>query len=159
MPVIEQVQAGESPAVDLIDQLPQGVQALVPHVAADSLDGLHLVENDQQAGAASVAEDRQQTLEEVKRPEMVDLSLYPRLLAWRPPRRSADRPARPAGRLPWRVSPTDLGLAVAPQGGTEHRGCRPSPSPAAAPSACSVRASSSLSPRSPPSARASCSRA
>ena len=48
----EQVQAGEPAPIDLVDQLPQGVEALVPHVAADPLEGFHLVEDHQQAGPA-----------------------------------------------------------------------------------------------------------
>ena len=69
-----QVQARETSRVDLVDQLPQGIQALVAHVAADPLDGLHLVEHDQQARLARVAQDGQQALQEAQRPEVVDVA-------------------------------------------------------------------------------------
>ena len=73
----DQVQAGEPPGVDLVDELAQGVEPLLADVAADPLQGLDLVEHQDQPGVARVAQDRQQPLEEAQRGEVVDLPLEP----------------------------------------------------------------------------------
>ena len=39
----KQVEARESTGVDLVDQLAEGIEALLTHVAADALQRLHLV--------------------------------------------------------------------------------------------------------------------
>src|SRR4051812_18918026 len=51
----DQVQAGEATGVDLVDELAQGVEALLADVAADPLQGLDLVEHEDQPGVARVA--------------------------------------------------------------------------------------------------------
>ena len=71
----DQVQARVPPGVDLVDELPQRVEPLLPHVAADPLQGLDLVEHQHEPGIAGVAEDGQQSPEEVEGGEMVDIPL------------------------------------------------------------------------------------
>ena len=71
----QQVQAGEPAGVHVVDELPQRVEALVAHVGADPLEGLDLVEDDQQPGMAGVAQDRQQSLQEAERGEVVEVAL------------------------------------------------------------------------------------
>ncbi len=44
----EQLQARKAAGVDLVDKLPQGVESLVADVAADPLDGLHFVQDQEQ---------------------------------------------------------------------------------------------------------------
>ena len=73
----DQVQAGEPAGVDLVDELAQGVEPLLADVAADPLQGLDLVEHQDQPGVARVAQDRQQALEEAQGGEVVDVALDP----------------------------------------------------------------------------------
>ena len=70
------VQARESAAVDLVDELTQGVEALLANVAAYALKRLDLVQHQHQPGVARVAEDDKQALEEAEGAEVVDLSLH-----------------------------------------------------------------------------------
>ena len=42
----EQVEIGEPPSVDVVDQLPQGIQALLSHVTTNPLERLDLVEDE-----------------------------------------------------------------------------------------------------------------
>ena len=74
--MIEQVQAREASGVHLVDELPQGVETLVADVAADPLDGLDLVQNQQQARVPRVPQDDQHALEEAQGAEMVDVALH-----------------------------------------------------------------------------------
>ena len=62
----DQVQAGEAAGVDLVDELPQRVERLVAGVGADPLQGLDLVEHQQQAGVAAVAQHGEQALQEAR---------------------------------------------------------------------------------------------
>ena len=71
----QRVQAGEAPGVHVVDELPQRVERLVADVAADPLQRLHLVEDDDQPGIAAIAQDRQQALEEAQRPVVVESAL------------------------------------------------------------------------------------
>ncbi len=61
----------------LVDELPQRVERLVACVGADPLQGLHLVEHDQQAPVAAVAQDDQQPLDETEGTEVVEVPAYP----------------------------------------------------------------------------------
>ena len=74
-----QYQAGESPRVHLIDELPQRVQRLVAHIAAHPLQRLHLVEDHYQPGVARIAQHHQQSLEESQRAEVVQGAFDARL--------------------------------------------------------------------------------
>ena len=72
----QQVEAGESPGVDLVDELPEGVQALVADVAPDALDRFDLIQDDEHPDVARVAENREDSLEEVQGTEVVDVPFH-----------------------------------------------------------------------------------
>ena len=44
-PSDQQVESRETSRVDIIDELPQGVETLIANVASDSLDGLDFIEH------------------------------------------------------------------------------------------------------------------
>ena len=70
----DEEQAREPPRVDLVEQLTQGVEALLPDVAAHALQRLDLVQHDEQPGMSAVPQHRQQALEEAERTEVVEVS-------------------------------------------------------------------------------------
>ena len=72
------VQAGESAAVDLVDELTHRVEALLANVAPYSLKRLDLIQHQHQPGVARVAEDDKQALEKAEGAEVVDLALHAR---------------------------------------------------------------------------------
>ena len=74
-PSDEQVEAGKPAGVDVVDELTERVEALVAHVGADPLQGLGLVEHHQQIRVPGVAQDREQSLEETERSEVVKVAL------------------------------------------------------------------------------------
>ena len=72
----QQIEAGKSPGIDLIDELPERVQALITNVASHALDGFHLIQDDEHADVARVPENRENSLEEVQSAEVVDISFH-----------------------------------------------------------------------------------
>ena len=58
-----QIQARETAGIDLVEHLPEGVQALLPHIATDPLERLHLIEHHDQPREARVAQNDEQALE------------------------------------------------------------------------------------------------
>jgi hypothetical protein len=56
----DQPQAGETALVDVVDELAQRLQALVPGVGAHALHRLDLVEDDQEPAEAGVTQHDQQ---------------------------------------------------------------------------------------------------
>ena len=130
----DQVQPGKPAGVDLVDQLPQRVERLVPDVAADPLQRLHLVEHQQQPGMARVAEHVQQPLQEAQRAEVVELAPDPGAPLGRGRDvRLAAQPGRErvgAGAVAGRHAPP--GSRAAPR---RRPGCARRPRPAAAPAA------------------------
>ena len=56
-------------------QLPQGVEALLAHVAPDPLERLDLVEDEHQPGVAGVLQDQQQPPEKAQGGEVVHVAL------------------------------------------------------------------------------------
>ena len=54
-------------------QLPERVEALVAHIAAHTLNSLDFIEHNQQPGLSGVAENGENPLQEVQRPEVIDL--------------------------------------------------------------------------------------
>src|SRR5439155_13949725 len=63
----EQVEAGKAAGVDLVDELAEGVQALLAHVAAHALQRLDFVEYEQEPWMARVAQDEEEALQEAQR--------------------------------------------------------------------------------------------
>ena len=119
----DKVETGESAGVDLVDELPERVETLIPDVAPDPLDGLDLVEHDQHPHVTGVSEDRQDALEEVERTEVVDVALHPGIpLGLRGHVRLSREPGEDP--LSNRVLAVDLGPAISPQCRAE-RGGRP----------------------------------
>ena len=57
---------GIAPGVDVVDELAQRVERLVPRVGAHPLKGFHLVEDEQQAGVPAVAQYGEQPLQEAQ---------------------------------------------------------------------------------------------
>ena len=91
----DQEQPGVPAGVDLVQKLPQGVERLVPDITADPLQGLHLIQHEQQPGVARVAEHFQQPLQESHRAEVVKLAPDPRApLGRRRDMRLAAQPGR-----------------------------------------------------------------
>ncbi len=116
----DEEQAGEAPGVDLVDELAQRVEALLPDVAAHPLQRLDLVEDEQQAGVAAVAQHGQQALEEAQRGEVVEVPAH----AGGPAGGRGHRalPAEPGDeRLGGGGVAGEPGAAVAAQGGGERR--------------------------------------
>ncbi len=72
----EQVETGEPSGIDIVDELSQRIEALVPHITSDALNRLDLIEYKIQSGVPGVAQDRQQSLEETHRSEVIDVALY-----------------------------------------------------------------------------------
>jgi hypothetical protein len=72
----QQIQSGESPDVHLVDQLAQCVERLGSRVAADPLQGFHLVEHQEQPGVSGIAQHSEQPLQEPQRKEMVEITLH-----------------------------------------------------------------------------------
>ena len=66
----DQHEAGEATGVDVVDELAQRVEGLVAGVRAYPLQGFHLVEDEQQAGVAAVAQHGEQGLQEAHRGEV-----------------------------------------------------------------------------------------
>ena len=75
----EDVEAREPTAVQVVDQLAQGFEALVAGVGPDALDRLHLVEDQQKPWPAALLEDRQQASEEAERSRVVHVALDARI--------------------------------------------------------------------------------
>ncbi len=69
-----QVQAGKATAVNLVDELAQRVEGLVPGVGANPLQGFDLVEDEQQPRIAAVAQHDEQPLQEAQGAEMVEVA-------------------------------------------------------------------------------------
>ena len=116
----EQVEVREPPSVDVVDQLPQGVQALLSHVAPDPLERLDLVEDEHQSREARVLEDQQQPPQEAQGGEVVHVPLDP----GDPLDRCGDvrLTGEPTGQaLGDGVVVLPLGRPVRPQGGGELR--------------------------------------
>ena len=61
--------------MDLVDQLSQRIEVLVSHIASHPLNCFHLVEHHEQALVAGVAENREHSLKEAKRAEVIDVAL------------------------------------------------------------------------------------
>lgn len=70
----DEEQAGETARVDLVEELAQRVEGLLADVAAHSLQGLHLVEDEQQPGVPAVPEDGEQALQEAEGAEVVEVA-------------------------------------------------------------------------------------
>jgi hypothetical protein len=73
----EQEEIGEPAPVNVVDQLAQSVQALLAHVATDSLKRLDLVEDEDQPRIARTFQDQEQSAQEAQGGEMVNVSLDP----------------------------------------------------------------------------------
>ena len=61
-----QIQARETTAVDLVYQLPDGVQALLPNVTSYPLQRLDLVQHEDQSGVTGIAQHHEKPLQEVQ---------------------------------------------------------------------------------------------
>ena len=70
----QQVELGEPPAVDVVDQLAQGIQPLLPHVAPHPLKRLDLVEDEDQARVARIFQDQQQPTQETQGGKVVHVT-------------------------------------------------------------------------------------
>lgn len=73
----DEKQSWEASGVDLVEELSQRVESLFPYVATDPLECLGLVEYKQQPGVPAVAQHGEQSLEELERGEMVEVSAHP----------------------------------------------------------------------------------
>ncbi len=73
----QQVQAWVTATVDLVEHLAQSVERFISGIGADPLQGLDLVDHQEQSGVAAVSQDPQQTLQERQRSGMVDLTFDP----------------------------------------------------------------------------------
>jgi hypothetical protein len=71
----DQVEPRIASGVDLVDPLPQRVQALLAGVGAHALQRFHLVQHHHQAGEAAVAQDGQQADEKVGGAEVIQVTL------------------------------------------------------------------------------------
>ena len=91
-----QVQARKSTGIDLVDELAQRVEALVTDVAPNPLNRLDLVEDDEHPDVPRIAQDRQNSLQEIERTEVINVPFQTRRIAWLPPPRWADPRARRA---------------------------------------------------------------
>ena len=72
-----QIQARETTAVDLVYQLPDGVQALLPNVTSYPLQRLDLVQHEDQSGVTGIAQHHEKPLQEVQGSEVIDVPLHP----------------------------------------------------------------------------------
>jgi hypothetical protein len=70
-----QVEPGIPSGVDLVDPLPESVQALLAGVGAHALQRFHLVQHHHQAGEAAVAQDGEQAHQEVGGAEVIQVPL------------------------------------------------------------------------------------
>ena len=58
------VEAGEPTSVEVIDELAERLETLVPTVSADSLNGLDFVEHEHETGTSTLLEHGEETAEE-----------------------------------------------------------------------------------------------
>ena len=70
-----QVQTWVPALIDFVDELPEGVEALLPCVGTDALDGFDLVQNQEEALASGLLQNLEQPAQEGTRGEMVQLAL------------------------------------------------------------------------------------
>lgn len=115
------IEPREAATVDLIEQLPQRVERLLSYIGTHPLQGLHLVEHDDEAGIVGVAQHRQQALEESEGTEVVEVAPH----SGGPLNRGCDMrlPAEPSEQAPrLRAVARGLGQSVLPQHGSERRG-------------------------------------
>src|SRR6516162_8762211 len=75
-PSHQEIEAGESPRIDFIDELPECVKALITNVASNALDRFNLIQDDEHADAARVPENRENPLEEIQSAEVVDIAFH-----------------------------------------------------------------------------------
>ena len=73
----QQVEIRKPSTVDVVDQLPQGVESFLPHVASDSLQRFDFIENQHQSRIAGVFQDQQQPTKKAQSSVMVHVALYP----------------------------------------------------------------------------------
>ena len=66
-----QEQSRVTAGVDLVNELPERVERLIPHITAHALQRLDLIEHQQQAGMTGVPQHHEQALQETHRAEMV----------------------------------------------------------------------------------------
>ena len=78
-PCDHEVEAREAARVDLVDYLPEGIQALLSHVAPHALECLDLVQYEHEPREARVAQDDEQALEEAECAEVVEVALDARV--------------------------------------------------------------------------------
>jgi hypothetical protein len=72
----QQVKTGKSTGIDLVDELPKCVEALIADVAPNALDRLDLIQDDEHPCVARVPENREDPLEEIQRTEVVEVPLH-----------------------------------------------------------------------------------
>jgi len=86
----QQVQPWIAAAIDLVDELPNRIEALLAGVRAHALDGFHLVEHENEALAPGLAEKLQEPAQEPsgrendRDPLEPSLSLHVRCYVWLP---------------------------------------------------------------------------
>src|SRR3954471_23867704 len=73
----EQVEVGEPAPVDVIDQLPEGVQSLLSDIATDPLERLDLVQDQYEPREPGVLEDQEQSPQEAQGGEVVNVTPDP----------------------------------------------------------------------------------
>ncbi len=73
----QQIEAGEAPGIDLVDELAERVEALVANVAANALDCFDLIQDEEHPHVARVPENREKSLEKVQGTEVVNVSFDP----------------------------------------------------------------------------------
>src|SRR4051794_28711737 len=71
----QQVEPREVSRIDLVDPLAKCVQAPLASVCTHALQGLDLVQHEQQATVTRVAQHRQQSGEKIGRAKVIDVSL------------------------------------------------------------------------------------
>src|SRR5690606_18291555 len=71
----DEVEPGEAAAIDLVDQLSQRIQCSIADIGAHPLERLDLVEHEYQPWTTGIAQQRQQSGEEVQRAIVVEVAL------------------------------------------------------------------------------------
>lgn len=114
-------QPGEPTGVDVVDELPQRVERLVPHVRTHPLQGLDFVQHDDQPVVPAVAQHHEQPLQEAERGVVVQITADAGDALDR--RRDVRLTAEPRDEsLRDRGVAGDDGPTVGPQRGRERRG-------------------------------------
>src|SRR6516165_5485023 len=72
----DEIQARIATSVDFVDQLPQRIETPLARVGAHALQGLHLIEHENQTGASGVAKNGQQPTKEMHCAERIEVALY-----------------------------------------------------------------------------------